>query len=116
MEHPVAEMAVGADSIVGVRVRLVDCEPRIWRLPELDGSVSLGQAHEVLQVAFGWEDVHLHRFTASDPFARLRPVDGEIPEALQWAPCTVVRRTYRHGRGGLFAGPASRRRIGCGVL
>ena len=24
------------------------------------------------------------------------------------APCTVVRRTYRHGRGGLFAGPASR--------
>src|SRR5213079_1609534 len=38
-----------------------------------------------LQAAFGWEDMHLHRFTAYDPFAPLRPVDGEMPEALlQW--------------------------------
>jgi hypothetical protein len=46
----------------------------------------LGLVHEVLQVAFGWEDAHLHRFTDSDPFAPLRPVKGEIPEALQWLP------------------------------
>jgi hypothetical protein len=36
-----------------------------------------------LQAAFGWEDTHLHRFTASDPFARLHPVDAEIAEPPQ---------------------------------
>jgi hypothetical protein len=86
MENPVAGIAVGQDSILGVRVRLVDCEPEIWRLLELAGSLSLGQVHEVLQVAFGWEDEHLHRFTADDPFAPLCPVDGEMPETLQWLP------------------------------
>jgi hypothetical protein len=40
----------------------------------------------VLQVAFGWEDPHLHRFTPDDPFAPLRPIDGEIPEVQQWLP------------------------------
>jgi hypothetical protein len=40
----------------------------------------------VLQTAFGWEDMHLHRFTALEPFVPLRPVDGEFPEDLQWLP------------------------------
>jgi hypothetical protein len=40
----------------------------------------------VLQVPFGWEDPHLHRFTPDDPFAPLRPIDGEIPEVQQWLP------------------------------
>jgi hypothetical protein len=84
MEDPVAED--GADSILEVRVRLEGCDPEIWRLLELAGSLSLGQVHEVLQTAFGWEDEHLQRFTAGDPFARLRPVDGEIPEPVQWLP------------------------------
>jgi hypothetical protein len=84
MEDPVAED--GADSILEVRVRLEECDPEIWRLLELAGSLSLGQVHEVLQTAFGWEDEHLQRFTAGDPFARLRPVDGEIPEPVQWLP------------------------------
>ncbi|MEY9776393.1 hypothetical protein ABH915_002001 [Arthrobacter sp. MW3 TE3886] len=86
MEDSVAEMTDGADSIVRVRVCLPECDPEIWRLLELAGSLSLGQVHEVLQVAFGWEDTHLHRFTAADPFARLRPVDGEIIEPPQWLP------------------------------
>ena len=81
-----AESTNGADSIVEVRVRLAECVPEIWRVLELAGSLSLGEVHEVLQVAFGWEDVHLHRFTADDPFARLRPVDVEIPETPQWLP------------------------------
>jgi hypothetical protein len=86
MEQPVTETADGADSILEVRVRLPECDPEIWRLLELAGSLSLGQVHEVLQAAFGWEDAHLHRFTANDPFARLHPVDGEIVEPPQWLP------------------------------
>jgi len=30
--------------------------------------------------------MHLHRFTPDDPFVPLRPVNGEVPEALQWLP------------------------------
>lgn len=72
--------------VLAVRVVLVDSEPEIWRLLELRSSLTLGRVHRILQVAFGWEDAHLHRFTESDPFAPLRPVDGEIPDTLQWVP------------------------------
>lgn len=77
---------VGQDSVLEVRVVLVDSEPEIWRLLELRGSLTLSQVHQVLQAAYGWEDAHLHRFVTSDPFAPLRPVGGEFPEALQWLP------------------------------
>jgi len=49
-------------------------------------SLALSHVHEVLQAAFGWEDMHLHRFVTSDPFAPLRPVDGEFAEVQQWLP------------------------------
>lgn len=68
------------------RVELVDSEPVIWRQLEVRGSLTLNQVHQILQTAFGWEDAHLRRFTALEPFVRLRPVDGEFPEDLQWLP------------------------------
>jgi len=48
--------------------------------------MTLDQVHRVLQAAFDWEGMHLHRFTALEPFVGLRPVDGEIPDDLQWLP------------------------------
>jgi hypothetical protein len=65
---------------------LLDSEPVIWRRLEVRGSLALNWMHQVLQVAFGWQDVHLHRFTALEPFVRLRPIDGVFPEDLQWLP------------------------------
>lgn len=53
---------------------------------EVRGSLTLDQVHQVLQTAFGWEDMHLHRFTADDPFAPLRPVDAGISETVEWLP------------------------------
>ncbi|WP_427134920.1 plasmid pRiA4b ORF-3 family protein [Pseudarthrobacter sp. S9] len=81
-----AKIVDGSEWILRVRVQLVDSVPGIWRLLELAGSLSLGRVHEILQTAFGWQDAHLHRSTAGDPFEPLRPIDGEIPEALQWVP------------------------------
>lgn len=72
--------------VLDVRVGLVGSVPEIWRRLELRSSLTLEEVHRVLQVAFGWEDAHLHRFTESDPFAPLRPIDGEIPESFQWMP------------------------------
>ncbi|MDQ0675135.1 hypothetical protein QFZ36_002696 [Pseudarthrobacter siccitolerans] len=83
-----AGSGVGQDSVLEVRVELVDSEPEIWRRFELRGSLALSQVHQVLQAAFGWEDAHLHRFVTSDPSAPLRPVDGEFPEVQQWLPAT----------------------------
>lgn len=65
---------------------LADGVPEIWRLLGIRSHMALDQVHEVLQVAFGWEDAHLHGFTADDPFAPLQPIDGEIPEVQQWLP------------------------------
>ncbi|WP_240720923.1 plasmid pRiA4b ORF-3 family protein [Pseudarthrobacter sp. NamE2] len=86
MENGNAAMGAKPESMLEVRVELVDSEPKIWRQLEVRGSLTLDQVHQVLQAAFGWEDMHLHRFTADDPFAPLRPVNGEVPEALQWLP------------------------------
>ena len=47
-----------------VRVDLVGAKPPIWRRLELPGSITLAQLHEVLQVAFDWDNSHLHEFTA----------------------------------------------------
>jgi hypothetical protein len=76
----------GQDSVLEVRVELVDSEPEIWRRFELRGSLALSQVHQVLKAAFGWEEAHLHRFVTIDPFAPLRPVDGEFPLVPQWLP------------------------------
>lgn len=75
------ENLAGPDWVLELRVGLVDSDPEIWRRLEVLGSMPLGLVHEVLQVAFGWEDAHLHRFVDSDPFAPLRPVNGEVPES-----------------------------------
>jgi hypothetical protein len=72
--------------VLTLRVVLVDSHPEIWRQLEVLGSTPLDQVHRVLQVAFGWEDAHLHRFTDRHPFAPLRLLDGAIPETPQWLP------------------------------
>lgn len=79
-------VANAGEWVLVVRVGLVDSEPEIWRQLELRASLTLVTVHRILQVAFGWKDANLHRFTDSDPLALLRPIDGEIPDALQWLP------------------------------
>lgn len=38
-------------------------EPEIWRRVIVPGSISLDRLHDVVQIAMGWEDSHLHQFT-----------------------------------------------------
>ncbi|WP_235013252.1 plasmid pRiA4b ORF-3 family protein [Arthrobacter sp. SLBN-100] len=67
-----------------VRTELVETEPKIWRQSEVRNSLTLDQVHQALQAAFGWDHMHLHRFTADDPCAPLRSAVGDIPETIQW--------------------------------
>lgn len=85
-KHRNGTTANAGEWVLVVRVGLVDSEPEIWRQLELRASLTLVTVHRILQVAFGWKDAHLHRFTDRDPLALLRPIDGEIPVARQWRP------------------------------
>jgi hypothetical protein len=49
-----------------LRVSLVGSEPEIWRRVVVDPRLTMEQLHTVIQVCFGWENAHLHRFVARD--------------------------------------------------
>jgi Plasmid pRiA4b ORF-3-like protein len=58
-------MANGESServILQLRAVLRGIIPLIWRRLLVPSDTSIAQLHELLQVAFGWEDMHLHRF------------------------------------------------------
>jgi hypothetical protein len=48
--------------ILQLRAVLRGISPLIWRRLLVTSDTTIAQLHEVLQVAFGWEDMHLHRF------------------------------------------------------
>ncbi|RFA22356.1 hypothetical protein B7R25_04605 [Subtercola boreus] len=50
-----------------VRVHLIDSDPEIWRLFEIDASLGLPHVHDALQTVMGWENTHLHEFLDYDP-------------------------------------------------
>ncbi|MEU3348263.1 plasmid pRiA4b ORF-3 family protein [Streptomyces sp. NPDC006700] len=51
-----------ASSVHELKVRLEGTKPPMWRRLVVPSDVSLGSLHDVLQVAFGWQDAHLHAF------------------------------------------------------
>lgn len=58
--------------VLRVRVGLVGSRVEVWRLIEIDASLSLDRVHAALQVVMGWEDAHLHAFADLDPDTRVR--------------------------------------------
>lgn len=58
--------------VLGITLR--DVEPRAWRRIEVPADIELPELHDVLQVAMGWTDSHLHAFVfGSDVFSPLDP-------------------------------------------
>ena len=49
-------------SILQIKIRLLDISPMIWRRVLVPESVSLRELHGVLQLAMGWEGIHLFEF------------------------------------------------------
>jgi hypothetical protein len=46
-----------------LRVSIAEIEPSVWRELNVPGECTLGDLHNILQIAFGWEDDHMHSFT-----------------------------------------------------
>lgn len=56
-------MAKATESrIYQVKVTLQGVKPPLWRRLVVSSSISLRKLHDVLQVALGWTDTHLHLF------------------------------------------------------
>ena len=45
-----------------LHITLNDIEPPIWRRLWVEDTITLGRLHEVLQIAMGWQNQHLHQF------------------------------------------------------
>lgn len=41
---------------------LRNCSPKIWRRILVTDDTTIGQLHTIIQIAMGWQDLHLHRF------------------------------------------------------
>jgi hypothetical protein len=89
--------AAGPGAIYRLEVELAWAEPRIWRVLEVPGAASLDLLHRVLQVAFGWQDCHLHAFS-TDLGEFGRPDWGQFDVADS----TLVRVDEAAPVGGLF--------------
>jgi hypothetical protein len=91
--------------ILELHVSLREIEPQVWRRVRVPADLALSELHEVLQVAFGWQNRHLHDFEAGG--VRFAPLDIE-DELLaideDGAPIGAVVRvggsfTYRYDYG-----------------
>ena len=73
--------------IYQLKVTLLDTNPPIWRRLLVPAGLTLAQLHDVLQVAMGWQECHLHEFSAEgrhfgrpnpeDRFMGMPPVENE---------------------------------------
>ena len=49
-------------SILQLKVRLLGISPMIWRRVLVPASMTLRELHGVVQLAMGWEGIHLFEF------------------------------------------------------
>jgi hypothetical protein len=70
------DSATQKTAVYQLRVSLLDTSPPIWRRLLIPAEMSLAQLHRALQIAVGWEDMHLHQFrTARRRFGQPEPAD-----------------------------------------
>lgn len=86
-----------AQVIYQLKIVLNGSKPPIWRRVTVPGTILLSQLHDVVQVAMGWTDSHLHRFEigpsrytgvypGGDPFD-----NGELDDA-EYRLCDLVKK------------------------
>lgn len=52
----------GPAPVYRLRVDLRGARPPIWRRVEVPGNATLAESHRILQIAFAWDDYHMHCF------------------------------------------------------
>lgn len=62
-----------------LKVTLCHTRPPVWRRLEVRGSMTLGRLHDVLQIALGWTDSHMHQFVADGVVYGVPDPDWDMP-------------------------------------
>jgi hypothetical protein len=77
--------------IYQIKVTLLGMTPPIWRRLLVPAAMTLKQLHDVLQVAMGWEDCHMHDFRIGET----RFGEPDPDDRLMGLPATANERTAR---------------------
>ena len=73
---PAKKSAISQD-VYQIKVTLLDTRPPVWRRLLVPAELTLGQLHDVLQLAFGWQNCHMHDFRIGrERFGEPEPDDG----------------------------------------
>jgi len=101
---PKRTKSAGPAPIYQLKVGLRGAKPPIWRRLEVPADLSLARLHGVVQIAFGWQDGHMHVFET--PFGDFGAADAELgyraerPVSLeQVAPAVNSRIRYVYDFG-----------------
>jgi len=92
-----------SQQIYQIKVILLGTDPPIWRRLRVPANLTLETLHDVLQLAMGWEDCHMHDFRIGQQrFGTPDPMEREFG-----GPRTACERTARLfqvlGRAGIKA-------------
>ncbi|MDM0022158.1 plasmid pRiA4b ORF-3 family protein [Variovorax saccharolyticus] len=104
--------------VLQLRAVLRSISPLIWRRLLLRGDTSVARLHQILQVAFGWQDMHLHRFEIRGREYGVHQEGGiffdtDAHEALigQLKLRRLERFTYEYDFGDLWVHPLDPNRV-----
>jgi hypothetical protein len=61
-----------------IKISLIGAKPPIWRTVLVSGDIGLDSFHDVIQVAMGWTDSHLHQFITKQVFYGIPDDDFEL--------------------------------------
>jgi len=88
---PTTNTANKSQEIYQIKVALLGTDPPIWRRLLVPADLTLEQLHDVLQLAMGWEDCHMHEFRVGQQrFGKPDPM-----EQACGGPRTASERTAR---------------------
>ncbi|MDD2904119.1 MAG: plasmid pRiA4b ORF-3 family protein [Syntrophales bacterium] len=62
------QKTLGLNSTYRLKVTLKGIKPPIWRRIEVSNQITLSKLHQILQVAMGWTDSHLHHFLIGETY------------------------------------------------
>lgn len=83
-----------AAPIYQIKVTLSGTKPSIWRRLEVPADIGLAKLHGIIQVAFGWEDAHLHVFETA--YGSFGVADRELGHRAE-APVTLEQVAHTEG-------------------
>jgi hypothetical protein len=84
----------GSAPVYRLRVDLRAARPPIWRRLEVAGDTTLAELHRILQIAFAWDDDHMHSFETD--FGTFGTPDAELGHRSEQS-ATVEQVLGGHG-------------------